>query len=457
MKNNKVRSTPVRLAGTLLAASMLLAGCWEQSATQLVESGKARMQKREFRAAAIEFKNALQKEPSLVEARFLLGKALLESGDSQGAWLELSKAREAGYNNDELVPPMAAALIMRGQVDKFIAEYADVELTIPQRQAELKAALATAYGAQGKYVQARAAADAALQADPKNIVAQLAIARLLLIGGDKPAAQAQIDRTLKAQPESAAPWLAKAETLQMSGADAAEVMAAYRETLKREPTNLQAHVAIFTLLWKQRDLAGMEQQMQELKKALPGTPYIHYFNATLALERKDLKTAQENAQQLLKVAPDSPRFLHLAGVIEYERGAYLQAAAHFGKAASIGAMSPVATRTLLARSLLRAGDPRKALTAVQPLLEGKTPPPAEVYSVAADAHMQLGQAAEAKKMYALAVKADPKDTHGRTALALADLDAGRTEQAMAELKSVAASDEGAQADVVMLMTLLRNN
>jgi cellulose synthase operon protein C len=457
MKNDKVRSTPIRLAGAVLVASALLAGCFDRSAAELVESGKARMQKKEYRAAAIEFKNALQEDNSLVEARFLLGRALLESGDSQGALLELSKAREAGYNNDELVPPMAAALILLGQVDKFIAEYGDVKLTNPKRQSELKAALATAYGTQGKYVQARAAADAALQADPGNVVAQLAVAKLLFIGGDRAAAMAQIDAALKAHPESPSPWLAKAETLQLSGADAAETMAAYRETLKRDATNLQAHLAIFNLLWKQRDLAGMEGQMQDLKKALPGTPYIHYFNATLALERKDLKTAQEAAQQLLKVAPGAPRFLHLAGVIEFERGAYLQAAAHLGKAASIGAVSPLSTRTLLARSLLRAGDARKALTAVQPLIDGNNPPPAEVYSVAADAHMQLGEAAEAKKLYALAVKSDPKGSHGRTALALANLQAGNTEQAMSELRSVAADDDTAQAEVVMLLTMLRNN
>jgi cellulose synthase operon protein C len=457
MKNSKKHLTPIRLAGALLAASALLAGCWEQSATQLVESGKARMQKKEFKGAAIEFKNALQKDGSLVEARFLLGKALLESGDPQGAWVELSKARDAGYDNDELVPPMAATLILRGQVDKFVAEYADVELTAPKRQAELKAALATAYGSQGKYVQARAAADAALQADAGNVVAQLAVARLLLIGGDKQGAIAQIDRTLKAHPESPSPWLARAETLQLSGADAAEAMAAYRETLKRDATNLQAHVGVFGLLWKQRDLAGMDQQLQDLRKALPGTPFINYFSATLALERKDLKTAQENAQQLLKVVPDAPRFLHLAGMIEYERGSYLQAAAHLGKAVSIGAVSPVATRTLLARALLRGGDPRKALTAVQPLFDGKSTPPAEVYSVAADAHLQLGESAEAKKLYAQAIKSNPKDTHGRTALALVDLEAGRTDQAMAELKSVATDDEGAQAEVLMLMSHLRAN
>ncbi|KQW43193.1 MULTISPECIES: XrtA/PEP-CTERM system TPR-repeat protein PrsT [unclassified Roseateles] len=454
--NSKKRFNPERLAGAVLLASVLLAGCWEQSASQLVESGKARMQKKEYKAAAVEFKNALQKDASLVEARFLLGKALLESGDVQGAWVELSKARDAGYSNDELVPPMASALIIRGQVEKFIAEYADVDLTVPKRQAELKAALATAYGSQGKYVQARAAADAALQADPDNVIAQLAVARLLLIGGDKQAALAQIDRTLKAHPESPSPWLARAESLQISGADAAETMAAYREVLKRDATSLQAHIGVFNLLWRQRDLAGMDKQLQDLRKALPSTPYVSYFNATLALERKDLKTAQESAQQLLKMSPDSPRFLHLAGMIEYERGAYLQAAAHLGKAVA-GASSPVAVRTLLARSLLRAGDPRKALTAVQPLLDAKTPPAPEVYSVAADAYLQSGNAVEAKKMYALAVKANPKDSRGRTALALVDLDAGRTEQAMAELKSVAVDDDSAQAEVLMLMNYLRAN
>lgn len=61
-------------------------------------------------------------------------------------------------------------------------------------------------------------------------------------------------------------------------------------------------------------------------------------------------------------------------------------------------------------------------------------------------------------MYAQAIKSNPKDSHGRTALALVDLDAGRTEQALAELKSVAATgDESAQAEVVMLMTYLRAN
>lgn len=445
-----------RLGGTLvLASAALLSGCFGPSAEQLVTSGKARMDKQEYKAAVIEFKNALQKDGSLVEARFWLGKALLESGDVQGAWLELNKVREAGYNPDLLAPVMAATLILKGELDKFIAEYADVQLTDPKRQAELKAALATAYGAKGKLVQARAAADAALKADPNNAVAQLAIAQLLMLGGDKVAALEQIDRAMKANPDSPRPWISKADILQATGADPAEVITAYREALKRDKFNNAAHLGIIGLLMQQRDFESVDKQVAELEKLQPNNLQVRYFKTLLALERKDLKVAYDGAQQLLKVAPNNARFLHLAGAIEYERGAYLQAIAHLGKALP-NSQNPIAVRVLLARAQLRAGEPGKALSFVQPLLEQGTPMPAEVYSAAADAYLQSGNAEAAQKMFAKGVQVNPKDVRSRTALALAALTNGRGDKAMAELEAIAAGEGGGEAAVAMAVTHIRN-
>lgn len=453
-KTNHLR--PVRLAGVLLAASFMLTGCFDEGAPQLVASGKARMEKKEFKAAAIDFKNALQKDSSNVEARFLLGKALLESGDVNGAWVELTKARDAGFNNDELVPIMAATLILRGENDKFIAEYADVELRTPQRQAELKAALAIAYGGKGKFVQARAAAEAALKADPKNVVAQLAIAQLLQVSGDKTGALAQIEQTLKAHPESSRPWVAKADVLQASGSEPADVMAAYREALKLDKADMHAHLGVIQLLQRQRDFDGMQKQLEDLEKVQPGGLQGRYFKTVLAFERRDMKTAFEMSQQLLKVAPLNPHFLQLAGMIEYERGGYVQAVAHLGKALP-NSPTPNTVRVLMARAQMRAGDPRKALSFVQPLLDNDNPVPADVYAVAADAYLQMGNGEAAKRMYAKSVKINPADTRGRTALALADLSEGRGEKGMAELKALAASEASLEPDVVMAMAHLRAN
>jgi putative PEP-CTERM system TPR-repeat lipoprotein len=455
-KHSSKRAAMTTVAGVALASALLLTGCWDKSAEQRVASGKARMDKQDYRAAVIEFKNALQQDASSAEARFWLGKALLESGDVQGAMVELLKAREAGYKKDDLVPAIAAAMILRGDIDKFIAEYADVQLADAKQQSELKAALATAYGARSRFDKAQAAADAALRADPNNIVAQLAVAQLQMVRGDMSAALAQVDRTAQAHPNAARPWVTKADILQIGNAPAADVIAAYAEAIKRDDNNFAAHLGTIGQLMQMRDLDGAEKQIAALEKVQPDNLQVAYFRTMLAMERRDLKTAHEGAQYLLKAAPSNARFLHLAGAIDYERGAYLQAIASLGKALP-NAQNPIAVRVLLARAQLRAGDPRKALTFVQPLLDADSNMPPEVYSVAADAYLQAGNGESAKKMYAKVVQVDPKDTRGRTVLALANLREGRPEQAVSELKAIAAGAGGGEALMALIVADIRGN
>ncbi|PTT87969.1 PEP-CTERM system TPR-repeat protein PrsT [Pelomonas sp. HMWF004] len=243
--------------------------------------------------------------------------------------------------------------------------------------------------------------------------------------------------------------------MQATGADPAEVITAYREALKIEKDNVQAHVGVINLLLRQRDLDGVAQQLAVMEKVQPaGSLQVRYYKTLLAFEQRDLKAAFEQSQQLLKAAPANARFLHLAGMIEYERGGYLQAIAHLGKALPTSP-SPVAVRVLMARSQLRAGDAHKALSFVQPLLDSSNAMPADVYAVAADAYVQVKDGEAAKRMYAKAIKLNPTDTRSRTAMALADLGEGRNEQAMAELKSIASADAGFQAEVIMAMAHLR--
>ncbi len=445
----------VRLAGVLLATSVLLSGCFDKTAPQLIQSGKARMEKKDYRAAAIDFKNALQQDGASAEARFLLGKSLFETGNVQEAWIEFSKVKAAGYSNDELAPAMAMAMLVRGEADKLIAEYATVDLGAPKARAALKAALATAYGLKGKYAESRQAAEAALKDDANNTMAHLVIAQVLRVSGDKADTLAQVDRAVATNPESDVPWMAKAEHLLAFNAEPASVMAAYREAVRLAPDNVRAHVGIIQLLLQQRDFDGAQQQLAQLEKRQPKSWQGRYYATLMAYEQRDLKKAFESSQELLKIGPNNSRFLQLAGAIEYERGNYLQAIAHLGKALP-DSSSPVTVRLLMARSQLRAGDASKALSYVQPLLEGDGRVPAEAYSVAADCYLQLGDGEAAKRMYAKALAMNPDDTRGRTVLALSSLNEGRTEQAMTELKSIAGSSKSDEAEVVMIMDHLRN-
>ncbi len=439
-----------------LVASALLSGCWGKSPAQLIESSKVLMQKKDYGAAAIELKNALQQDANNAEARFLLGKNLLEAGRASEALIELSKARELGYPVAQLAAPIGAAMTANGEAEQFITEFAGLQIDEPKLRAELKATLSRAYGVQRKYQLSREAADAALQADPKNVTANLLVAQLLHVAGDDAGALAQIERTITLAPESGDPWVAKAEQLLASGRDSAAVLAAYREALRRMPDNAQVHVGIAQELIRQRDFDGAQRELAQLEKVQPRSVQGRYFSTMIAYERKDLKTAFESAQELLRVAPNNPRFLHLAGAIEYERGNYLQAVAHLGKALA-DSPAPDAVRLLMARAQMRAGEPAKALSFLQPLLDGSRRVPAEVYSLAAECYLQKGDREAAKKMYARAVASNPADERGRTAMALSALEEGRAEQGMSELKSIAGSSHGIDAEIAMVMAHARNN
>ena len=61
----------------------------------LVASAKEYLAKNDRNAAVIQLKNALQKNPDLAEARFLLGKALLETGEIAGGGEGAAQGRGA--------------------------------------------------------------------------------------------------------------------------------------------------------------------------------------------------------------------------------------------------------------------------------------------------------------------------------------------------------------------------
>ncbi len=80
----------------------------------LIASARDYMAKNDYKAAVIQVKNALQDNPELPEARYLLGQALLRTGDPVGAETELRKARSLSYPDDKVVPPLAQAMLMQG-------------------------------------------------------------------------------------------------------------------------------------------------------------------------------------------------------------------------------------------------------------------------------------------------------------------------------------------------------
>jgi tetratricopeptide (TPR) repeat protein len=119
-------------------ATALVTGCGGSDPEALLASGKEYLVKNDTKAAVIQFKNALQHNPKLAEARFLLGKTLLDSNDVAGAEKELRKALELNYPTEHVVPALARALVLLGQYKQVIQEFSKTEIgsrqSLPQRR-----------------------------------------------------------------------------------------------------------------------------------------------------------------------------------------------------------------------------------------------------------------------------------------------------------------------------------
>ena len=94
------------LAGALALSQ---ASCSSDSPQSLIASGKQFVAKKDPRSAVIQFKSALQLDPQSVEARYLLGQAMLDSEDPTGAAVELAKAFDQKYDPNKVLPSLARA------------------------------------------------------------------------------------------------------------------------------------------------------------------------------------------------------------------------------------------------------------------------------------------------------------------------------------------------------------
>jgi putative PEP-CTERM system TPR-repeat lipoprotein len=443
------RNSVVR--GLLLALVVALLSACAEKPEGLVKSAKENLAKGDQKAAVIQLRGALQNRPDLAEARYLLGTALLDTGDFPASEKELRKALELEYPADQVVPTLVRAMVAEGRFKEAIDEFGTASIGSPQGAAELQSALGQAFFATGNAGAGKAAFEAALAAQPDYPPAILGVARQKAAGGDLPGALASIEAVLAKSPKFAEGWVFKGE-LAMAQRQPDTALAAYRKAVEIRPDFLAVHSALVTLLIREGKADEAAAQLEAMKEIAPTHPQTLYLQGMLAYQRKDFAAAREALQPQLRAAPDYLPGLLLSGAVDFELGSY--AAAELNLAKFLNAVPNHSfARRLLIRTYLESGQSAKALEALKPLLGMAEGRPA-LLAFAGEVYLRNLQFAEAAKYYSKALELEPKNSRGRLGLAVSHMAKGETDTAFQQLESAAAENSATQADFVLIRLAL---
>ena len=445
----------ISLTSGLVLTAALLASCGGKSEADLTASGKQLLAEKNTSAAIIQLKSALQKAPDSVEARLLLGKALLESGDPVSALVELRKAQELRSPDEDVVPSIAQAMLLTGEHARMIEQFGSLRLKDNKAAADLFTSLATAHVINDDKDKARALIAQAQQSVAGHFQSTILNARLQASEGDFDGALALLEQALIKQPGDESAGVLKGEIQRHGKRDTAAALESFKKVLETNPKSVGAHTSIVTILTEQQKPAEAKAQFDLLKKAAPNHPETLFYEAQFAFAAKDYKTTRDITDRLLKAMPDNVRVLELAGGAEYRLQQYPQAEAFLGRALKI-VPGLLLSRQLLAQTYLRTNQPNKAVDVLAPIVESKNPDGTSL-ALAGEAWAQLGDTKKADAAFAMASKIAPNDTRVRTSAALAQLSRGNSGAAIGQLEAIAAEDKGPRADVALISARLRQN
>jgi putative PEP-CTERM system TPR-repeat lipoprotein len=449
--------TPARSMLALLAAACLtlgFQGCSRETPEKFIASGKSYIAKRDFAAAIIQLKNAVQKAPDNAEARYLLGVALEESDEPVAAEIEYRKAIPAGYAAEVAYPALVRVMIEQGQFEKAITEASREQGRSPAA-AELSALSGTAQLGLGKIPQAQAAFSAALAREPANETAMLGRARIAAIERDLPRAEQVVDEVLAKNPSSRQALLLKGDLL-VAAQRNKEAVEAYAKAIDLRPRAIRPYLSLVPLLVRQKDLPAAKARMETLKKFARRSPAVQYLDALVAHSEGDRARAREAIQATLNATPEYVPALLLGGVIAYDSANYAQAEEYLLKVvrATPNAVFP---RRLLVLTYLRSGQVERARDALEPLLP-LTPNDVSTLNLAGEVALANKDIDKAAEYYKKALAIDPKNAQVQTRLGQAHLAAGDTQQGILDLESASSADSGQyQADLALLVLHLSRN
>ncbi|MGH8615515.1 MAG: XrtA/PEP-CTERM system TPR-repeat protein PrsT [Gammaproteobacteria bacterium] len=407
--------------------------------------------KGEIAANIIELKNALQQEPDLAEARWLLGKAYLDLGDGAAAADELERARRLGFAQAQHRSLTLRALLLQQKYQEVLDQTgAKKSQTLSPGELQLRG---EALLGLSRLREAKEIFDRVLTSQPDSLDAKFGLARIALAEGKLDRAEDLIRAALKASPDNAQALVLEGERLLRKNAIQA-AQEAFRKAIADRRYGVLAKIGLARALIAQDKLDEGGAVLESLDKQAKNSPLAHYLTAQIAQKKNDDEKARQELRDALRLAPDHPESLLLLASLHFKEGNLEQAEQlliRFTK--KLPSYLPAVK--FLAVILMQQGRLQAAIDTLQDLAhQGRADP--QLLALLGSAYLKRGDVAKGAPLLEQAAQLAPEAADIRTELALSHLATGASEQAISEFESVIKLDKRImRADLLLVLAHLQ--
>ena len=416
----------------LCFAVLLLTACGlAMSDEDRLDRGEEALASGDFRAAIIDAKDVLRDEPENARGRVLLGRASVAIGDGASAEKELRRAVELGVPYEDVIVYLARGLLQQRKLQEIVDEVQPQAAATPDDKAELRLIRADAFMGLRQPAAATELYNEVLAAEPNNIGALLGIASSFRAEDNTAEARRTLDHVTSNSPDDIRGWLASGElhfgmrNYERASQDyeTARKLAVGSEDIAAEVRALSGLAEAYLALEKVDDARESALRVAELA---PETLQALFLMSRIAYMDEDWATAQQNLQRILTANPDYSPARTLLGAVHLKNGNLSQAEMYLSAVLAANPDDKQARR-LLAGTRLQMQDLEGAEATLEPLVSSDEPDVAAI-AMAARASLGRGDLDLAIDLLRRAVEEDPSNVDLRFQLAIALMNAGRSDE-----------------------------
>jgi tetratricopeptide (TPR) repeat protein len=284
-------------------AILFVAGCDspEERAEKHYTRGLALIEAEDPEKARLEFRNALQLNPQLMDARYQLGLMAEASENISGAIGHFREVADSDPDNLDVRVKLTRFMLL-GNALEDARRYADQAMALAPEDPDVLAGKAAVELRLGNAALARQTARQALARDPELVAAHLVLISDKTINGDLQGALHDVDAVLAFAPDDQSVNLLRLRLIGEIG-EPAEVEAQLRRMIELNPEELAFREALGRHYLQQEDMAGLEAVLRELvdrddRNFERVATLVRFIIAT-----EDTAAARQELQRRIEAAP----------------------------------------------------------------------------------------------------------------------------------------------------------